>query len=220
MNGCGATRHGTAQAYRAGCRCPDAREAIRLEKAFYRKRLYLDGSQLVDRTGTVRRVQALARLGWPVLFVQQQAGFSRSYDLMNPHRAIRRANADRVAAIYDRLSMTPGPSRRAAARAERLGWVPPLAWDDDLIDDPAAEPYRAHPPRPGWDEHRWADVEHLTAMGLSPAEIAPRLGIGLDALHKALRRRRVTDPDPLAAPQTREHPHPGPGDQGGGAVAV
>ena len=220
MIGCVAGRHGTAQAYRAGCRCDDAREAIRVEKAAYRRRLYLAGAQLVDRTGTIRRVQALARLGWPVGYVKQQAGFGRSTDLLDPSRAIRRDHATRVEAIYDRLSMTVGPSRRAALRAQRLGWPPPLAWDDDQLDDPSAQPYRACPPRQSWDAARWADLDHLLAAGLTLPQAAARLGIGTDALRKAVRRRTRADSDPLPATDAGEHPAPGVIHQGRGVVAV
>ena len=38
--------------------------------------------------------------------------------------------------------MTPtGPgAERARSTAKRKGWAPPMAWDDDTIDDPQAKP--------------------------------------------------------------------------------
>ena len=49
-----------------------------------------------------------------------------------------------VSAMYDRLSMQPAPESITAARtrlwASRKGFAPPLAWDDETIDDPMAEP--------------------------------------------------------------------------------
>jgi hypothetical protein len=41
-----------------------------------------------------------------------------------------------VRVVYDRMSMTPGTSAYARNRAERQGWLPPLAWDDEMIEDP------------------------------------------------------------------------------------
>lgn len=41
---------------------------------------------------------------------------------------------------YRTLSNTPGPSGKAARRAASQQWAPPGAWDDDSIDNPAAEP--------------------------------------------------------------------------------
>ena len=43
---------------------------------------------------------------------------------------------DRIADAYDELSMRQGPS----VRNRRLGYPPPLAWDDETIDDPRARP--------------------------------------------------------------------------------
>ncbi|WP_295694431.1 hypothetical protein, partial [Lapillicoccus sp.] len=54
-----------------------------------------------------------------------------------------------VRQVYDRLSMTPGPSPTARARAAARGYAPPLAWDDDTIDDPRALPDLGdHPTHP------------------------------------------------------------------------
>jgi hypothetical protein len=54
--------------------------------------------------------------------------------------------AERIAAVYEQLSMrSPAPwgfqHSRAQLIAKRNGWPPPLAWDDDEIDDPTATPY-------------------------------------------------------------------------------
>ncbi|WP_205859648.1 helix-turn-helix domain-containing protein, partial [Phycicoccus flavus] len=62
--------------------------------------------------------------------------------------------------VYDRLSMTPGPSPETRGWAVKLGYAPPLAWDEDTIDDPTATP---HVPGPAVDD-RSADVVDLTAV--------------------------------------------------------
>lgn len=102
-----------------------------------------DSHRGVDSTGTRRRVQALAWMGWPCAEIARRAGTTRSTlaTLILPTRQISYALARRVAAVYDDLSMTPGPSRGAAAKARQHGFAPPLAWDDDTIDNPKRRPW-------------------------------------------------------------------------------
>ena len=94
--------------------------------------------RLVDANGTRRRLEALAALGWPLVRIGAMLDVShdrvRQY-LTQPY--VYAETAVRVRELYDRLSMTPGPSRRVARRARRLGYIPPLGWDED-IDDPGA----------------------------------------------------------------------------------
>jgi hypothetical protein len=101
-----------------------------------------DSQRGIDSTGTRRRVQALAWMGWPAREVARRAGLRTCtlQTLILPSRRISMARARRVAAVYDDLSLKPGPSRIAAAKARQLGFAPPLAWDDD-IDDSRARPH-------------------------------------------------------------------------------
>lgn len=101
-----------------------------------------DSQRSVDSAGTRRRVQALAWMGWPCSEVARRAGTTqRSLStLIQPHRRISFALARRVAAVYDELCMTFGPSKIAAAKARQLGFVPPLGWDDRSIDNPRSRP--------------------------------------------------------------------------------
>lgn len=185
---CRATRHDTPNAYRVGCACPDAREAWRL----YNKRLR-EGRQpagLVDITGTRRRLEALAAIGWPLHDIAARLGLparqiSNWRATTHPH--IRRSRAAAVARIYDQLWDTPGPSERARGHAARAGWPVPMAWSDDTIDDPAAEPDLGRRPRSRVDD---ADVIHLTSFGLTRDQIADRLGVTPDSLRDILARRR------------------------------
>lgn len=97
----------------------------------------------VNPTGTRRRIQALCALGWSM---KQQADVLgvRQSDIAHwcaPQRSwVMRETADRVRVLYDKLSMTPGPSELSRKLAESKGWPPPLSWDDDRIDDPRARP--------------------------------------------------------------------------------
>jgi hypothetical protein len=137
---CPAQRHGGASAYRHhGCRCPQAIAAHARQLRQWRKRRYLErGPLLVDATGTRRRLQALIAIGWPRRALAERLG-TRPANILRQRR-VRAGTARRVARVYDQLSMTPGPDPRCAEAARRRGWAPPLAWDDDQIDDPRAQP--------------------------------------------------------------------------------
>lgn len=98
-------------------------------------------AELTDCTGSRRRLRALARIGWTYRHVAAASGLvCRQLDELARQQWITQANADRISRAYEQLSMQPGPSDITATRAARAGWAPPLAWDDDTIDDPAALP--------------------------------------------------------------------------------
>lgn len=97
--------------------------------------------------GTVRRVQALARLGWSCPQIAEAAGvpmttIARVRDHDGRKHLGRDTLRDAIAQAYAEMSMTvPAWTRwssRISAQAAAAGWPPPLAWDDDLIDDPSA----------------------------------------------------------------------------------
>jgi transcriptional regulator with XRE-family HTH domain len=102
----------------------------------------------VDATGARRRVQALARVGWPAARVAERAGMTRG----NLAAALRGdrvtvCTARRIRDAYDALwdadpiagGVPAHMVERTRQRARTAGWAPPAAWDDD-IDDPAARP--------------------------------------------------------------------------------
>ena len=98
----------------------------------------------VPNVGAVRRVQALMALGWRKADLEAEGVPSgqlvtRSRDLINVQ------GWRQVRDVYDRLSMTPGPSQTTRDRAAARGYFPPLAWDDETIDDPRATPERGDP---------------------------------------------------------------------------
>ncbi len=121
------------------CGC---RRAHAAKRADYRRRRYLNHSPLsVDATGTRRRLQALAAVGWSLAEQSRRLGWHES----TAHRVASRQwvwveTAEKVRGLYDELAMTPGTNRRARNDAARKGWPPPLAWSDEEIDDPDATP--------------------------------------------------------------------------------
>ncbi|MGI5223574.1 hypothetical protein [Actinoallomurus sp. CA-142502] len=110
-----------------------------------------DNRRGIDSTGSRRRVQALAWMGWPAEEVARRAGTTKSTLATEilPSRQISVALARRINAVYRELSARPGPSKSAAVKARSLGHAPPAAWDDDRIDDPRHRPRGVR--RPGDD---------------------------------------------------------------------
>lgn len=141
-------RHGTNGGYlqhvfakESACEpCRDAHNTYR--RNLWRKKYLRRVDQLyIDSTGTIRRIRALMALGWRYSDIDEAAGqrTSWTHNLTN-QKQVHLDTADRVARIYDELSMTPGPSNRLRALALKYGWHPPLAWDDATIDDPDEQP--------------------------------------------------------------------------------
>lgn len=140
-------QHGTYTAYDSdGCRC--TRCAIAYSAW---KRAWLAGAEreraTIDGEGTRRRLRALTIMGWSPPELAARLG-------MNDQAVLRLRNSttarrvlpttfEAVRDLYDELwdQRSPGAhARRMANLALRKGWVPPLGWDDDCIDDPAASP--------------------------------------------------------------------------------
>jgi hypothetical protein len=95
----------------------------------------------VPALGARRRVQALAWMGWPNHEIARRIGCSpRSLPTLLARGRISTRLALRIAAVYDELAAVRGPSKGAASKARLYGWAPPLAWDDDRIDNPRCRP--------------------------------------------------------------------------------
>lgn len=148
-------RHGTHAGYQkhrmdGEKACPPCLAAAADYRRSLDARHYLTGYQRLDATGTVRRIEALVALGytWEALddYLSRQHGTMsrRHHQWVAKGARVNRPGAAEIAAMYDALSMKVPPdtygSRRAKARARRAGWLPPLAWDDDRIDDPTYRP--------------------------------------------------------------------------------
>jgi hypothetical protein len=100
--------------------------------------------RLVDGVGVRRRLQALAFIGHTWVAIAAELGVvpARVAALATGTRPVTVDLRERIAAVYDRLCMSPaGPGPwtiRTARLARGKGWRGPLAWDDETIDDPAA----------------------------------------------------------------------------------
>lgn len=166
--------HGHVTRYATGCRCDDCRTA-HTERARFRRRMRAYGRwtpQGVSRVGTKRRIEALACLGWSMRALSRMCGWHEdrlSQLINNPeYEQVSPANRDRIARLYDELADRRPPTdtkeqrmsvSRAIGHARRSGFAPPIAWDDDTIDDPNAKPYAELRPVRLWVERNRMHIE-------------------------------------------------------------
>lgn len=133
----------------------------------------------IPALGTTRRLQALVangysqkdlivRLGWP-------ENGSTSELFLGRCRNIVVRKAQDAAVLFSQLQLVPGTDRKARARAKAKGWLPPLAWDEDRIDDPTYTPEVVD--RPKTAEDVFSDFEYLLSMGVGVEDASRRLGM-------------------------------------------
>jgi transposase len=101
--------------------------------------------EIVDSIGTQRRVQALICCGYSMTFLANELGVSKqAVHLWMKNDNVSLLNADAVKVIYDKLWDTEPPrntpaEKKAYTTSKKMalenGWPPPMAWDDDTIDD-------------------------------------------------------------------------------------
>lgn len=188
---CTRPRHGTVSAYRQGCRCDDTREANRL---YVKRHAHgLNIPQYIDSLGTSRRLRALSAIGWSLVELADHLGTTReAVQQWRSQRTprVHRRTAATVAAVYERLSGTPGPSVNTRDRAATRGWPPPLLWDDIDIDNP--NHYPTADPAPSVQRSRIDpdDIHHLRSFGITMPVIAERLGVETASIERQLDRLR------------------------------
>lgn len=153
------------------------------------EQVVVQGRVYVCAVGATRRLQALCALGWPTAQLADRLGMASARSHVcelarGEHERVLQRTAQNIAALYDRLGMSPGPSERVRCDAQRKGWAPPLAWDDDHLDDPAAQPQGVGQQRRLSFPERYRE---LRALGYSNEdEIAWRLGISRRSLNRML----------------------------------
>ena len=149
----------------------------------------------IDATGSRRRLQALAVNGWSTRNLATQLGHKHAttvQDITNGTTpTIRLRSMEAIRDLYERLWDQPGPSQRTAAIAKAKGWLPALAWDDDLIDRPEheAEDVRRRGVPVGGSGITLEDIVEAREQGyVSAQQVAWRLGVSRHAVHQILSR--------------------------------
>lgn len=145
-------RHGTARAYQADrCRCLRCAAAYSRYQAHKRHRTHRHGTRTAatfrPAAGTMRRLQALAVLGWAASELAARLGVHEPNVLRwragSAGPMVTVATHRRVAALYEGLWDQPSTGRYARKvrnLALAHGWAPPAAWDDADLDDPTGAP--------------------------------------------------------------------------------
>lgn len=125
-------------------------ESARILLAYWPTLDDYDGGSVIDATGTRRRLQALAAIGWPVAALHQHIDFVTlsTIERLRFNKLVTARLARAVRALYTWAStgtaeehgITGWVAERGRKQAARRNWAPPNTWDDDTIDDPEALP--------------------------------------------------------------------------------
>ena len=187
---------------------PSKRIRPHTEAAILAVTLNLGGAISTPSVGTRRRLQALVAIGWSQSKLAAHLGmgpgnFGRViHGNTTPNVTIATARA--VTALYDQLWDQPPPHTahrdhiaytRAINHATAFDWPVPMAWDEDDLDDPDAQPDRGQTEaslgRPS--TYHVDDIEWLADEGLTVDGIAARLGVGPGAIEYACRHANRLD---------------------------
>src|SRR5690606_15176219 len=141
----------------------------------------------VPAVGSRRRLRALLGMGYTQQYMADHIGSTRagiSYIIASQTNDARAKSAGAIAAMFDELQMVHPPdspyAKRARTLARQRGWPPPLAWDEDTIDSPSAQPAG----RASAQSDRLSLYLKWRAEGLTDAKIASRLGISASSLSR------------------------------------
>lgn len=145
-------------------------------------------TMFVPALGVRRRIQALIAIGWTHDAMKAHSGVYTAVTLNQSGDWATIAMHRRVAAMYEALCMTPGPSQISRQRAKKLGYAVPLAWEN--IDDPNETPDLGDSRPVGVQVE---DVEWLLRTGVHGESLAKRLGITLESVETACRRAGRND---------------------------
>ena len=149
------------------------------------------GGVNVPSLGTVRRLQALVAIGHSQQAICDHLGWlpGNATRLFNGKQDfVTVSTAAKARVLFSELQLTPGSCERARRRAKKLGWAPPLAWDEDAIDDPDA--------RPDFGQRETISfVERYTEMrelGYNDLQIVARWGMKPESLERQMHRHNIT----------------------------
>lgn len=213
--------------YGRGVRPPSVTMRVENAAALLGTSLHLAAGVGVDATGVRRRLEALSRVGWSTSRLAARAGLSqqRMSQLLAAGR-VTPSTAALVGRLFEELwdeapPMATRAERQSVSRTIRWatarGFAPPMAWDDDTIDDPAARPAGLSRAVGGPDDltvqllvdgvipsgkarlaERRAAVKILASRGWDDGRIAARIGMTRDAVGVMRKRAGIPAGQPRA----------------------
>lgn len=170
--------------------------AVTAEKIFNRSL----ATGFVPNIGARRRLQALMAIGWRHQDLTKRVGFNTGTMMHQRGDYISQFKHEAVRKVYDQLWNVQGPADgRSMTRVAKAGYAPPMAWDDETIDDPAATPDLGSPvtgrgrPTKGSTRVRKVDalaedVDYLRRTGAGIEEIEQRTGKRWNDIRSELHR--------------------------------
>lgn len=168
-------RHGTTRGYHAGCRQRCCAAANSRRAKTYKLARLRGETVSKPALGVQRRIQALMCLGWTASDIAHAGGWANRNMILGilkgqrgrPCTWVERSTFDRIARVYDELSMRLPATSMYVTRTKNIatsrGWLPPLAWDD--IDNDPTPRRRADRPR------RRAEVDHAIVERVLAGEV-------------------------------------------------
>lgn len=131
-----------------GCRCRPCRDAQAQYMRGWRRRSatgVCTPRTFVPAAGSKRRLQALMTQGHSLAALGRRVARDDTLHRVMRARFVYAYTADAIKRVYDELWDVPavGPvAHKTRNLARRRGYPPPMAWDDETIDDPDARPAR------------------------------------------------------------------------------
>ena len=163
-----------------------------------------NGRRFVPNIGARRRLQALLVIGYRHSDLRPKLGFNSALVLSQAGTWISQYKHDKVKEVYEQLWNRPGPAPLTSrARAANRGYLPPLAWDEESIDDPSAEPETGDAIAKG--DALVEDVEFLIRTGAAAEEIEQRTGMEWPSIERQLYRYGRNDLVAAAKNDQREN---------------
>lgn len=191
-------RHGSRRGYYAHRRegspaCGSCKRAAAAAEARYVMLRNQGVQSRLSPVGVQRRLRALVAMGYTWRSLDGHLGYHNMAEKWGNHdlRYVFPSTVAKVAAVYDKLSMTFPPATTSVERAgitkarglaRRKGWPPPLAWND--IDDPTEQPIDWH----YVSGDRQAALDDLLDRRVGVSEAARVLGVSVKALEKWTQR--------------------------------
>lgn len=150
--------------------------------------------RIIIAQGARRRVVSLMCVGWSARRIAAAAGCTAELVQSVADSSVQALPLDvhdAIARAFDRLGAQPipvNPDIELVRWARMRGGVPPLAWDDEDIDDPKGKPDRK-PYRPAYRALDKLDaLEEFNAWGMTYDEVGFRWGMRGDSVYTMLNR--------------------------------